>query len=266
MGMTVRGVRGSASVMVRPATGGRLVIRGFLTLRQQMRPCTRGLDDVRGAGLWEGPLVPETSFSQLAGRPVPATGSGGYQVPMWRAIAVFRFVALGYVVVLALRNLSQYARPAAAVAALLVMAGWTVFTAYAYAQPGPRRWPLLTADLVIALAALLVTPFVVGRAALNAGVPTLGIAWLAAPVLAWAVWGGRRRGIAAALVLGAADLTVLDADAVVLHGDAVHRHTRVHRDAEPAKCSLELGRHIAILQREQVRLHFEHGDLGRVIL
>ena len=132
--------------------------------------------------------MPETSFSQLAGRPVPATGSGGYQVPMWRAIAVFRFVALGYVVVLALRNLSQYARPAAAVAALLVMAGWTVFTAYAYAQPGPRRWPLLTADLVIALAALLVTPFVVGRAALNAGVPTLGIAWLAASVAGFEIW------------------------------------------------------------------------------
>ncbi len=38
------------------------------------------------------------------------------------------------------------------------------------------------------------------------GVPTLGVAWMAGPVLAWAVSGGRRRGTVAALLVAGADL------------------------------------------------------------
>lgn len=136
------------------------------------------------------------------------SASGGLEVPLWRAIAVFRFAALAYVAALVLRNVRDYAHPVAAVPVLVLMTGWTVVTAYAYARPVRRRWPLLIADLVVAMAVLLATPWVVGRAALAAGVPTLAVAWLAGPVLAWAVSGGRRRGAAAALILGAADLTV----------------------------------------------------------
>lgn len=139
---------------------------------------------------------------------MPERSATQFQVPLWRAIAVFRFAALAYVILLAVRNLARYDRPATAVVVLLAMAGWTILTAYAYARPTWRSWPLLGTDLAIALAALLITPWVVGRAALNAGVPTLGVAWLAAPVLAWAVAGGRRLGVAAALVLGAADIAV----------------------------------------------------------
>lgn len=144
--------------------------------------------------LWQGRYVPEPSAS--------------LQVPLWRSIAVYRFAALAYAAVLALRNLNQYAHPAVAVALLLGMAGWSVFTWYAYAEPARRRWPLLSADLGVALALVLAAPWVVGRATLAAGVPTLSVGWLGGPVLAWAVSGGRRRGVVAALVLGAADLAV----------------------------------------------------------
>ncbi|MFV2021787.1 MacS family sensor histidine kinase [Micromonospora sp. LOL_023] len=141
----------------------------------------------------------------MRGTPSPA---GTLIVPLWRAIAVFRFAALGYVLVLYGRNAVDYAHPVVAIPVLLAMVAWTIVATWAYARPRWRRWPLLAADLLIALATLLVSPWIIGRAVLADGVPTLGVAWLAGPVLAWAVAGGRRLGVVAALVLATADLAV----------------------------------------------------------
>lgn len=131
---------------------------------------------------------------------------GSLQAPLWRSIAVYRFAALAYVAVLAVRNLSDYPHPVAGGVLLLAMTGWTVYSGYAYADPTWRRWPLLLADLAVALAVVVAAPRVVGKDMMNAGVPPLSVAWLAGPVLAWAVSGGRRRGVAAALIIGSADL------------------------------------------------------------
>ncbi|MDG4769244.1 DUF5931 domain-containing protein [Solwaraspora sp. WMMD792] len=131
-------------------------------------------------------------------------------VPLWRALAVFRFTALGYVLVLYVRNAADYAHPLVAVPVLLGMIAWTVAATWAYARPRLRRWPLLAVDLFVALVPLLVSPWIIGRPALADGVPTIAVAWLAGPVLAWAVAGGRRLGVTAALVLTAADLAVRD--------------------------------------------------------
>ncbi|MEU9826788.1 MacS family sensor histidine kinase [Micromonospora chersina] len=130
----------------------------------------------------------------------------GLEVPLWRSIAVFRFASLAYVGVLVLRDAHRYAHPVAAGGVLLGMLAWTGATTAGYGRPAGRRWPLLLADLGVVLAIMLATPWVIGRAALSSGVPTLTVAWLAGPVLAWAVSGGRRRGAVAALVLGGADL------------------------------------------------------------
>jgi signal transduction histidine kinase len=131
---------------------------------------------------------------------------GGFEVPLWRALTVFRLASLAYVCVLAVRDADRYAHPIAVGALVLVMIAWTGATALGYARPGWRRWPLLLADLGVVLAVVLATPWVVGRAALATGVPTLGVAWMAGPVLAWAVSGGRRRGTVAALLVAGADL------------------------------------------------------------
>nr|WP_230415184.1 DUF5931 domain-containing protein [Micromonospora tarapacensis] len=128
------------------------------------------------------------------------------EVPLWRAVAVFRAASLVYVCVVAIRDADRYAHPLAAGTLVLVMAAWTAVTAVRYATPAGRGWPLLLTDLGVVVAILLVTPWVMGRPALAAGLPTLPVAWLGGPVLAWAVCGGRRRGAAAALVLGATDL------------------------------------------------------------
>lgn len=131
---------------------------------------------------------------------------GGFEVPLWRALTVFRVASLGYVCALAVRDADRYDHPFAVGALILAMILWTGATAVGYARPAWRRWPLLLADLGVVVAIVLSTPWVIGREALAHGVPTLGVAWMAGPVLAWAVSGGRRRGTVAALLVAGADV------------------------------------------------------------
>ncbi len=132
----------------------------------------------------------------------------GLQAPLWRAIAVFRIAALVYATVLVINNVEAYRRPLLAWPVLALMAAWTVLTTYAYADPARRRAPLLIADLLITMGVMICSVPVMGRAALDDGRPTLAVAWHVAPVIAWAVAGGRRGGIVAALAMGATDLVV----------------------------------------------------------
>jgi signal transduction histidine kinase len=131
-----------------------------------------------------------------------------FEVALWRAIAVYRVAALGYAVLLAAFTLPRYAHPAVAFAVLAVMAAWTVAAGYRYAGTTRRGWPLLTADLVVAAGCLLATRWVVQPGGLAPGQTTLPSVWVAGAVLAWALSGGRRRGVAAALVLGVTDVAV----------------------------------------------------------
>ncbi len=205
---------------------------------------------------------------------------------------MFRFASLAYVAVLVLRNADRYAHPLAAGGVLLVMLAWSGATAAGYARPAGRRWPLLVADLGVVLAIMLATPWVVGRAALAAGVSTLTVAWLAGPVLAWAVSGGRRRGAVAALVLGGIDLAtrerisqssltgvilMLLAGVVVGHVArlAVTAEERLQRAVELEAATRErerLARDIhdsvlqvlALVQRRGAQLDGEGGELARL--
>jgi signal transduction histidine kinase len=128
--------------------------------------------------------------------------------PLWRALAVFRIASLVYVAGTVVNNFSEYARPVLAWPVLALTAAWTIVTTYAYADPARRRTPLLTADLLITMAVLTSSHWIVGPVALAAGSATLAVAWQTAPVLAWAIAGGRRPGVAAALAMGGADLLV----------------------------------------------------------
>ena len=149
-----------------------------------------------------GPVAP---FVPQSGRPA---ASGGLQGPLWRAIVVFRFASLAFALALIAGNVRDYQRPLAAIPVVVVLIGWTVAASWLFARPERRRWPLLIADLVVTAAVLLSADWVIGRDALGKGTPGLVVAWLAAPVLAWAVAGGRRLGVLAALLLGLADLAI----------------------------------------------------------
>lgn len=129
----------------------------------------------------------------------------GLEIPLWRAIAVFRVAAWGYAVILLADNNATYPRPLIGWLVVSGMAVWTAVAAWAYAQPARRRWPLLLTDLAIAGVCQFASRWVIDRDALSLGAATLPMAWVAGPVLAWATWRGRRYGAVAALAMGAVD-------------------------------------------------------------
>ncbi|MER6508040.1 DUF5931 domain-containing protein [Nonomuraea sp. NPDC001636] len=125
--------------------------------------------------------------------------------PFWRAIAVFRAASLLYAAVLMAQH-RGYEQPVAGWLVIALMALWTAGATYAYASERLRGWPLLAVDLLVALGCLLASPYVEGARQGVAGTMPVPATWVAAPVLAWAVYGGRRAGAVAAALVAAADL------------------------------------------------------------
>ncbi|GAA0972281.1 DUF5931 domain-containing protein [Acrocarpospora macrocephala] len=128
----------------------------------------------------------------------------GIEGPFWRAIAVFRIASLGYAAILLLQS-GGYAHPVTGWIVLGVMAVWTAAATYAYSVEALRGWPLLTLDLLLSAACLLSTVYVQGPQATANTMPVTAT-WVAAPVLAWGVYSGRRGGGVAAAVMSVADL------------------------------------------------------------
>jgi signal transduction histidine kinase len=214
------------------------------------------------------------------------------QGPLWRAIAVFRLAALAYVGVLVVRNWSEYAHPVFGWLVLGGMAAWTAVTWWAYARPHWRGWPLLAADMMVTAGLELTSPWVVGRSAIDDGVPTLAVAWLGGPVLTWAVAGGRRRGLVAAVLLGTVEVfvrgganqsTTTGVALLLLAGVAVGHMTRLVVEAEERlqrateleaatreRERLARGIHdsvlqvLALVQRRGVQLDGEASELARL--
>ncbi|MGK5555626.1 MacS family sensor histidine kinase [Actinomadura kijaniata] len=135
----------------------------------------------------------------------------GLEVALWRAVAVYRFAALGYAAVLIAMNSGGpdgYEHPAGGWAVLAVMTVWTVYATFAFSDPRRRGWPLLAADMTVAMGCLLATAWVESTTHLQQGRPTLPVSWVAASVLAWAVVGAKRAGIAAAAILAVGNFLV----------------------------------------------------------
>jgi signal transduction histidine kinase len=137
----------------------------------------------------------------------PAPGSTPFpdDERLWRAVDVFRVLALTYAAVVFGLAEGQHVRAWLGWLILALLGVWTAVIAVwrRHTPPGPG---LLTADLVIACAAVLATAAVDDRARIVAGAPTLPGIWAASPVLAWAVLRGRRGGLVAAACVAAADL------------------------------------------------------------
>ncbi|GAB3666835.1 DUF5931 domain-containing protein [Nocardioides korecus] len=131
------------------------------------------------------------------------------QDTLLRALGVLRFLVLVNAVVIYARHTVArgfYDHPGAGWAVLVAMTAWTGFVVWALARPSWRRTWLLVADLVVAVAAILVSAYVKGPG-LNATVPGY---WVMGVVLAWAVlrrWPG---GLLAAVVVSGADLALRD--------------------------------------------------------
>lgn len=123
-------------------------------------------------------------------------------------MTVFRIATFAYAVAMMATHYATYLRPAWGWADIGLMALWTLAAGILYSDPRRRTWPLLLTDLVVTIACMIPTKWVVPAVNLSHGASTLPMAWAAGPVLAWAISGGMRRGAVAALLVGAADLTI----------------------------------------------------------
>jgi signal transduction histidine kinase len=128
------------------------------------------------------------------------------ETAVWRALAVFRALGLGYAVLVYVLRHDEYLHPVGGWLVLVGMALWTLFTAAAYRTPSGRGWPVLALDVAVAMAAVVSARFLDDPSRISEGAQTLPVVWAAAPVLAFAIRGGPIAGLAAAAAVGAADL------------------------------------------------------------
>ncbi|MDT9593776.1 DUF5931 domain-containing protein [Nocardioides zeae] len=123
---------------------------------------------------------------------------------MFRALAVLRVVLLLNAVALNVVRRDNAEHVVGLWVCVGVMLVWTPVALWGYASPRRRRTPLLVADLAVAAALLLVSLPVKGDD-MRATVPGF---WIMGALLAWAVHWRWRGGLVAAVVLGAADVSV----------------------------------------------------------
>ena len=77
---------------------------------------------------------------------------------MLRALAVLRLVVLLNAVAIYLFRYPGYDHPLAGALVIVLMVGWTGFVVWAYGAAQRRRPVLLVADLLVAVAAIAVSP------------------------------------------------------------------------------------------------------------
>jgi signal transduction histidine kinase len=129
---------------------------------------------------------------------------GPVQDTMLRALGILRFVVLLNAIGIYVLRYEGYDHQ---VVGALVLAGlvvWTAFVVWAYAAPARRTPLLLVSDLVVAVAAIGISPYVKGEG-LNATLPGF---WVMGVVLAWAIlwrWAG---GLTAGVVVSIADISI----------------------------------------------------------
>ncbi|MCF2531250.1 MacS family sensor histidine kinase [Yinghuangia soli] len=126
--------------------------------------------------------------------------------PLWRALAVFRLLALGYALGQYVTVADEYRYPLGGWAVMGVLTVWTAYTMYAFEKPELRRWPALGIDLALAMGSVLATRWLDDPARVAEGSMTLPTVWSSSPVLAWAIMGGWQTGAVAALLTGAANV------------------------------------------------------------
>lgn len=137
------------------------------------------------------------------------TGPGGgmsVELPIWRAITVFRLAALGYALIRYLAVYHHYAHPVTGWVYMGALTVWTLATARSFLSAERCGRPLLAADAAVAVAGIVLTRFLDDPARVTAGEATLPTIWAAGTVLGFAAKGGWRAAMAAAAVVGAADV------------------------------------------------------------
>lgn len=146
-------------------------------------------------GLTSGLALPRSTASSLH---LPV------QDALLRTLTVLRVVVLVNAVVIYAVHDGHYDHPAVGWTVMAVLALWTAFASWQYGSPERRGGWLFVADLVVAVAAILLSPYVKG-AGLNATLPGF---WVMGVVLAWAIGWRLVGGLVAGVVVSAADISI----------------------------------------------------------
>ncbi|MEO7351065.1 MAG: DUF5931 domain-containing protein [Marmoricola sp.] len=131
---------------------------------------------------------------------------GPVQDTMFRALGVLRFLVLLNAIGIYLWRYEGYDHPLVGAFVMAALVAWTGFAVWVYAVPGRRGAPLLVADLLVALVAIGLSPYVKGEG-LNATLPGF---WVMGVVLAWAILWRLPGGLTAGVVVSVADLSIRD--------------------------------------------------------
>jgi signal transduction histidine kinase len=129
---------------------------------------------------------------------------GPVQDTMFRALAVLRLLVLLNSLAIYVVRYDGYDHPLLGWLVMAALAGWTLFAIWAYDERARRTTALLVCDVVVALSAIGISPYVKGEG-LNATLPGF---WVMGVVLAWAIvwrWAG---GLAAGVMVSVADLSI----------------------------------------------------------
>ncbi|SDN25007.1 Signal transduction histidine kinase [Allokutzneria albata] len=117
--------------------------------------------------------------------------------PLWRGAVLFRVGTFVFATVGLLLHQSEYQRQWLGWLILGVMAGWTVFTSYAYSRESGHRTRIVAVDVLLTLVLIGLSALVLDRAYLETPRPTVTTVWGASCVVAAAVQAGQVGGLLA---------------------------------------------------------------------
>ena len=120
---------------------------------------------------------------------------------LWKALAVLRFILLAHALTVNVLRWQRFDHPLTGWLVLTCIAAWTLIVTWIYDAPDRRRWPVLVADLAVAIGAILITPYVLSAEMLNRHDFTLPTYWITAAVIAWSIHKGWIGGVCAALLV-----------------------------------------------------------------
>ncbi|AKT52043.1 MacS family sensor histidine kinase [Arsenicicoccus sp. oral taxon 190] len=131
-----------------------------------------------------------------------ATSVSGIELGLWRAVEVFRVLALVYAAVMVWLHQGGMTRPWLAWLTLLALAAWAV----AAVARRARSVRVVVVEVGLVCAAILITRLVHPAGDIEAGATTIPAMYAAAPVAAAAVVRGLRGGVLAAAAVTVANL------------------------------------------------------------
>lgn len=123
--------------------------------------------------------------------------------PVWRAHNVFRIVTFCWALVWFVIQHDDYARPSLALAEIVLMAGWTVYTVRQYWSGVGRTNRLVFLDQIVVTTLFLANEFILTESQMLADSPSVVSAWqpsmITAAAAQWGMLGGGITGLVAAL-------------------------------------------------------------------